>query len=118
MVSSRALVADKYHPLLIALAKGDLSLQRNILKSCNDSFIRLLAQISLNLLYGNINISASQKRRLGKYKRILRKFANRRVGSSVKAQRNLLVRQTGGFLPFILPLVATAIGGLVSRVLK
>lgn len=114
-MTTRAIVARQYHPILIALAKGDRALQRHILRYSSDKLIRLLAQIASNVLLGNIPLTQSQFRQVSRYKSILYKL--RKPGTSIKHKRQLLVNQTGGFLSIILPLVASAIGGLVSSVL-
>lgn len=109
-------VGAKHHPILIALAKGDIKLQRQILRQADESLIRLISQIAANLITGNIQLNKSQKARLQKHKFILRELRHR--GTSLQQKRKLLLKQKGGFLPFIIPLVSTALGGLANAIFR
>ena len=115
---NKKIIGVKHHPLLIALAKGDSKLRNTILRTCDVSCIRFIAQIASNLISGSITLTPGQKRRLSKYKNILRELRHR--GTSLAAKRKLLIRQKGGagFLPLVIPLVASALGGLINRIFK
>ena len=110
-------IGATHHPLLVALAKGNPKLQRQILNTCDDSCIRLIAQIAGNLITGHISLTPRQISHLKKHHRhILRELRHR--GTPIREKRRLLIKhQKGGFLPFILPIVSTVLGGLLGRVL-
>ena len=107
-------MVKKHHPLLIALAKANPKVQKHLLKTCDDSCIRLLTQISSNLITGNIHLKPNQRKRLSSFKHILRELRHR--GTPISEKRKLLIKQKGGFLPFLLPIAASALGGLISQV--
>jgi hypothetical protein len=78
-----------------------------------NDIIKLLTEIAHNTLQGNIPLNTLQLKRLRKYKQMLRTLSNRAV--SLREKRDLVVRQRGGFLPILLPIIASAVGGLVSQ---
>lgn len=109
-------IGKRFHPILLALSTGDRRLQQAILRHSPDALIRLLAQSAANILVGNIKLSPHQKRRLGKFKLVLRKLQRR--GVPLSSKRRLLINQRGGFLSLLLPIISAAVGGLVGRVLN
>ena len=78
-----------------------------------------LCEISHNVLKGNVSLDRSQKAKATRYKQTFRKLANKKV--SFKTKQNLI--QRGGFLPFLIPLIAKAVlpaivGGGISAAVK
>lgn len=69
-----------------------------------------LSEICQNIIEGNIKFSKTDKIKLRKYKELIVDIANK-PKNPVK-QHNLLV-QSGGFVHFILPVVATLLGELI-----
>lgn len=83
-----------------------------LLAGVEDDIIKVLTEWIHNTLRGNVPLTRRQWKQLRKYKQILRSLSNRSV--SLQEKRNLLVsRQRGGFLPILLPIIASAIGGLL-----
>jgi hypothetical protein len=76
----------------------------SLLKIVNTDVIRMLAEIALNILRGNVKLTKHQFLRLGRYKQSLRTLGNRKV--SLKNKRQILGQQ-GGFLPLLLPVIAS-----------
>jgi len=107
-------IDKKYHPFLISLATSDNKTRKQLLKTCDKKSIKLIAQIAANVISGNIKLSPQQLKRLKHYKTTLRELRHRRT--SLANKRTLLLKQRGGFLPFLVPIIASAVGGLVSRV--
>lgn len=106
----------KYHTILLALGTiNDKTLRNSILRSCSPPTIRILSQIATNILNGNIPINKSQFKRLKKYCSSLRHLSNTK---SCKLRRKLLINQKGGFLPLLIPIIASSLGGILSKVLK
>jgi hypothetical protein len=77
----------------------------------DNDIIRLLSEICLNLLRGNVKLSPGQIHRLKRHKQILRSLATRNI--SVKEKRRKLI-QRGGFLPLVLPVIASTLAGLIG----
>jgi hypothetical protein len=88
-------------------------LQKSILKemSKNDVYFKALYEIVRNIYLKNIKLKQSDKLKLKKNAKVLNNILS---NPKSKRKRSLLVNQSGGFLPFILPLVGTAISELIS----
>ena len=72
--------------------------------------IRTLCECALNVLKGNVPLTAHQKTKLRKHKKRLRTLVNKKV--SLKKKRSVL--QTGGFLGVLLKPVLSVLGGLLG----
>ena len=114
-MAKRMVIPKSYHPMLLALASAKPRVRNLILKSLDGATIRILAQIAANLLHGNIPLDAQQQRKLRKFKRVLAILRNKYT--SVEHKRRALIQQ-GGFLPFLIPIISSIAGALVSRVVK
>lgn len=103
--------------LLQTFALSKPQLQKAIIKNSDTEFIRVIIDIIINLLRGNIpGISQVNMKKLNKHKKRLRnisKCSKSKCGVA-KARRALLVQQ-GGFLP-IIPLVSTLIPAAISAI--
>jgi hypothetical protein len=86
-----------------------------LLAGVEDDIIKVLTEMVHNTLRGNVPLTRAQWQRLHKYKQMLRTLSNRSV--SLREKRSLLVKpqRGGGFLPILLPLVASAVGGVVNQ---
>ncbi len=86
-----------------------------LLAGVEDDIIKVVTEMAHNTLRGNVPLTRTQWHRLRKYKQMLRTLTNRSV--SLREKRSLLVKQPqrGGFLPILLPLVASAVGGVVNQ---
>jgi hypothetical protein len=82
-----------------------------ILEGVDSDIIRALCDMCLNVLRGNVPLTTSQMQRLKRHKQTLRSMATRRIPLITKRK---LIRQRGGFLPLLLPIIASAVGGLLS----
>lgn len=112
----KAPIPKKHHPTLIALSLGNKSLQRDILKHCDNSCIKIIAQIIANIIHPSFKLAKRQLTRLSSYAPILRSLRSK--ATTLAQKRAILIRQSGGFLPFILPLISAAVGGLINTVLS
>lgn len=101
--------------MLLALASAKPKVRTLILKSLDAGTIRILALIGANILHGNISLSKNQKRNIHKFKNLLKIL--RYKHADVEDKREALIQQ-GGFLPFLLPIISSITGALVSRALK
>lgn len=88
-----------------------LKLRSNLLKKLPKSAIQAICECCLNVLKGNIALSAKQKSSLKKHKSTIRNLVHKK--SSLFTKRKLLI-QKGGFLSVLLPAAISAISGLVQ----
>lgn len=99
---------------LLCLAKCDKTTARPIITKAKPELFHCLSDICHNILNGNIQLKISEKDRLGKYKKDIRKIADKK--STVK-QKKILV-QKGGFLGSLLaPLIGSVLGPLIKTIL-
>lgn len=74
--------------------------------------IDAICQCIFNVLGGNVKVSNTTFNRLKKHKKTLRYLVNRRVNDK---QRKAVLKQKGGFLPFLIPLAIKLISSFVGR---
>lgn len=111
----------KHRNILEVLSKASPALRKAILQHADKSTICILAEIIVNLMQGHLNLSQSQKKKLKPYKRQFQRLVaichRRKHINKIKTRRVLL--QSGGALPFLLPLLIpliakAALGGAVA----
>lgn len=94
--------------LLKALSRMKPKQRQAVLKAADKDLILSVCECALNLLKGNINVSASEKRKLGRFKNILRRLVKK--GEGLKSKKKYLIQKGGGvFLPILLSAVLQAI---------
>jgi hypothetical protein len=110
---------EKHSHLFEVLKNASPPLRKVILEKADDGVICALAEIIVNLMQGNIRISSQQKRKLMHHKALLRAIVNQcshKHPNKTKLRKKII--QTGGFLPFLLPLIPliakAALAGAVS----
>jgi hypothetical protein len=86
-------------------------LRKALLKVVDPKVIETIAEISHNILRGNIKLGAKTKRKIAPYKKVIRKIA---TNISDKRRRKILI-QKGGFLPM---LISTILTGLLGKLLE
>ena len=84
---------------------------KTILKNAPPDLVRALCECSLNVLKGNIKLNATQKKRLRRYKNILRTLATKKP--TTKTRKQML--QKGGFIGALLGPVLGVLGSLLGR---
>jgi hypothetical protein len=65
-----------------------------------------MREISMNIINKKIKLNSKQRKKLAPYAKTIKRL---KCGVKCKLHKRRLVQQTGGFLPWLLPLVATAI---------
>lgn len=90
------------------------SLREQILKdlSKNDELFDAISEISKNTVTGRLKLTEKQKSVLKKYKKVLIEMAMKPKG---KRKRKKLIVQTGGFLPILIPTIATLLAVILTR---
>ena len=81
-----------------------------ILKNINDDEVKTLCDICHNIINQNIRVTPTQLKRLRKHKAIVRALGSR---SSLRQKKRYL-RQKGGFLAALLPLLGTVASTLIG----
>lgn len=94
--------------LLNALHTLKPKYQKALLKSCDEEEINCICECIHNVLQGKVPIEDRNKKKLQKYKKILRNLV--RKGKN-KIRKNILIQKGGAFLPLIL---GSILSGLVS----
>lgn len=94
---SRSLNTHK--DLLSALHTLKPKYRTALLKSCDDEEINCICECIHNVLRGKVPIEEKNKKKLKKYKSVLRKLV--RKGTN-KLRKNIIIQRGGAFLPIIL----------------
>jgi hypothetical protein len=116
----------KQRAYLELLAKGKPKLRKVILQQADRELLESLREICINILRGSISLNPKQRAQLYRHRKLLRDISKTK---QQKILRQKLIRQKGGFLPFLLPLVPAliaagkaaalgAVGGTVSYGVK
>ena len=74
-----------------------------------------LSEISLNTLKGNIKLNPSSYKKMQKYKKVLRTLASKKASVN---KRKKIVKQHGGFLPFLIPAALSVVSSIVPEIVK
>jgi predicted nucleotidyltransferase len=72
-------------------------------------FYSTLREIAYNAVRGNIKVPKHVVNKLNKYKRVLRGLVKKEKS---KLKQRKLVEQSGGFLPYLIPIVSTLLSTL------
>ena len=88
------------------------SLRKKLLESMSDECLfKALNEIAINYSKGNIKLNPHQKRKMRKYEPIIRRLSRKNNKNSIKKR---LIKQSGGFLPIILPAIASILTSLIT----
>ena len=98
-------------PTLRKLYRCNKQIRKALLKSGGKKLQLCLRECAVNVLKGNVHLSQSQFKKLGKHKKKLRELSKK----STSQKKRLRIVQSGGFLPLLL---APIIGSLVGDTLK
>ena len=92
------------------LSKGTPEVCKALIRAGNKDLIQCLCEISHNTLKGNVPVTIEQKRKLYRYRNIVRELANKRT-KSLSKKRKLL--QKGGFIGALLGPIIGLLGNLL-----
>jgi len=104
-------VKTNYNTLQV-LKTADAKLRKAIISNCNEEFVNRISECVLNVLNGNINLTACDTRKLQKHKAMLCKVPDRRVPISKKKK---FIVQRGVFLLHLLSVIITTLAILIVR---
>ena len=100
--------------LLRVLGHCQPKIRNAILKNCENDFIHTICDCVSNVAKGNVpGLTQEKVNKLARHKTSLIKLTQK---VPKKEKRNVLVQKGGGFLPFLLPLVAPLIAKAVSKI--
>lgn len=113
----------KHEPLFKVLSTANPQLRKAILEKCDKNVVHSLIEIILNVLYGHIDLTPNQRKKLKRFKHAFRQLTRKCVSKKTKrinskqARKNLI--QSGGAFPFLIPLIApliakAALSGIVA----
>ena len=87
--------------------------RKAILKDLCDKkmFFSALKEICKNTLAGNVKMSKYRKNKLRKYKKVIKGIGTTKVTSP---KTRMLVKQSGGFLPILVPAVISILTQLLN----
>jgi len=97
----------------IAKIKNPQLRSRLLLTVADDQLYNALHEIAVNYNRGNIKLKSNQKRQISKFKNLLKRLATKPKSKAIKRK---LIKQSGGFLPFILPLIANLIPSVIDAI--
>ena len=108
--------AYKHKDFLSLLSKSTTKKRRNqLLSIATPSELLAIAEICHNLLEGNIVLKKSQKKRLEKYKKVLRKLSQKSTNKNTR--KRILQRQQRGFFGALLPVAISALSSIIPSLL-
>jgi len=103
----------KFFEVLADVKKSSLRGQLLLEKSSDDRFLRALKEIAVNVVNKNIPLNKVQKTKLQRHGTSIKKLANVRTRGRRKNQK--LIKQTGGFLPILIPALISVLSTIASN---
>ena len=100
--------------LLRVLGHCHPKIRNAILKNCENDLIHIICDCVYNVVKGNVpDLTQGKVNKLARHKSSLIKLTKK---LPIKEKRKILVQKGGGFLPFLLPLIAPLIAKAVSNI--
>ena len=103
-------IKEKFHELTF-LGKCNPKIRRFILQNSDKKLIKAIRECLHNFLKGNIKVTPDEMKKLKKYKNSIRLLAGE---NCFKKNKQILV-QSGGFLPFIIPVAIEVISSIIKN---
>lgn len=97
---------NTHKDLLSALHKLKPKYRTALLKSCDKEEINCICECIHNVLQGKVPIEDKNKKKLKKYKTVLRKLVKKGTN---KIRKNIIIQKGGAFLPIILGSILSGI---------
>lgn len=99
-------------PYYKALLKANPSKRIKILQSFPSFVIDDMLEVLYNIVLGRVKLNGSKQKMLKKHQRPLLDLVNTK---NRKRMRKIFYKQKGGFIGAILPIVLSALGGLLAK---
>ena len=113
MVKPSIKSSSESQDLLRALCHCKPKIRNAILKNCENDLVHIICDCVYNVVKGNVpGLTQEKVNKLARHKRSLIKLTKK---VPIKEKRKILVQKGGGFLLFLLPLVASLIAKAVSK---
>ena len=107
MVKPTIKSSSESQDLLRVLGHSQPKIRNAILKNCENDLIHIICDSVYNVVKGNIpRLTQEKVNKLARHKSSLIKLTKK---LPIKEKRKILVQKGGGFLPFLLPLIAPLI---------
>jgi hypothetical protein len=107
-------IRSTYHNTQV-LKSADPNLRKAIIANCNQEILKSICDSALNVLRGNIPLSACRKRKLRTYQDRIRKVADKSVYLSAMRK---VINQRGGLLLQLLSAILPTLARLYSARVK
>jgi hypothetical protein len=104
-------IRSNYHHLHV-LKTAKPQLRKSIIKNCNNELVKFISECVLNVLRGNVKLTAREKKRLQKFNVPIRALADKRASLSSNKQ---LINQRGCFIVPLLRAILLTIASLIFR---
>jgi len=119
-MKKKRIVSDslrKSFPLLKMTANMKRDNRQRILKEIggDETVYNALHEIAYNTIKGNYKHPITHSKKLKRYKPLLQEFCVSK-NKTCSRKRKQLIEQSGGFLPILIPALATIISSIISRV--
>ena len=102
-----------YEKLKFIASVKDHALRRKLLNSLSDECLyKALNEIAVNVVNGKVTFNSATQRKLKKFKEKIKRLS---VKTNNKKTMKSLVRQSGGFLPILIPAIASVVSTLLAR---
>lgn len=98
--------------MLTVLAQAPPKMRKAILTHANEPLVRTLTECVYNVLRGNVPVKACDFKKLKRFRSKLRKVVAPK--QKWRGKRDVFI-QHGGFLPILLPIIGSAISGLITH---
>ena len=114
MVKSTIMSSSESQDLLMVLSHCKPKIRSAILKNYENDLIHIICDCVYNVVKGNVaGLTQEIVNKLTCHKKSLIKLTERVL---IKEKKKILVHKGGGFLPFLLPLVAPLKAKAVSKI--
>lgn len=112
--TAKASIGKKNTILLHALCHLDEQQRASLLRTIDKNGVRSICECALNTLNGTVPLKKSERLRLSKHKKVLRRLVNK--SGCWKSKKRVIVQKGSGFLlPLLLPIIGTVLSNVFAR---
>jgi hypothetical protein len=114
---------QSYLNFLKTVSRKTPSKRRAILKEFNEDSVLFdaLSELSHNLIENNIKLNSDQWEKISRYEKVLNQLDCPK-SKKCKKKRRILIEQSGGFLPILIPAAVAALdllsGAIINKIVK